>query len=143
MTRYNIEDLKELALRGEEGLYTSTDNENCLVLVTFFRNYVKLETYQNNGWVREDIYTYQDSYWIHEEIYEGKWKEMNILDKDSLVKLNKGELINHILKQVKYIDSNRGYSSDVKKSELITYSQELLIEIALTNNTYIKDFQEA
>lgn len=65
---------------------------------------------------------------------------MKILNRDSLNQLNKKEIIEHIIEQISFIDNGRGYSSGVNKKILHDYPIEVLVEIALTNNMYIEEF---
>lgn len=62
------------------------------------------------------------------------------MDKDKLIMLNKRDLVNHILDQISIIDKKRGYSSGVTINQLTGYTKDVLVNIALTNNEYLKEY---
>lgn len=64
---------------------------------------------------------------------------MEILEKEELEKLNKDQLLDHIMRQVEDIDRKRGYSANVSKFQLLNYPKDVLVNIAITNNNYITD----
>lgn len=65
---------------------------------------------------------------------------MKLLNEKDLLQFDKPKLLEYIIKQIEFIDKNRGYSSGVSKFKLINYPKEVLIKIALTNNEYVKEF---
>ena len=62
------------------------------------------------------------------------------MDKDKLIMLNKRDLVNHILDQTSIIDKKRGYSSGVTINQLTGYTKDVLVNIVLTNNEYLKEY---
>ena len=62
------------------------------------------------------------------------------MDRDKLIMLNKRDLVNHILDQISIIDKKRGYSSGVTINQLTGYTKDVLVNIALTNNEYLKEY---
>lgn len=62
------------------------------------------------------------------------------MDRDKLIMLNKRDLVNHILDQISIIDKKRGYSSGVTTNQLTNYTKDVLVNIALTNNEYLKEY---
>lgn len=62
------------------------------------------------------------------------------MNRDKLTTLNKRDLVNHILDQISIIDKKRGYSSGVTTNQLTSYTKDVLVNIALTNNEYLKEY---
>lgn len=62
------------------------------------------------------------------------------MDRDKLIMLNKRDLVNRILDQISIIDKKRGYSSGVTINQLTSYTKDVLVNIALTNNEYLKEY---
>ena len=64
----DIEDLKNNFINGnlENGIYTSGVNK----IVKVGSNGFSINTLQNNGWTRINIYEYIDQQWIESETYE-------------------------------------------------------------------------
>ena len=62
------------------------------------------------------------------------------MDRDKLIMLNKRDFVNHILDQISIIDKKRGYSSGVTINQLTNYTKDVLVNIALTNNEYLKEY---
>lgn len=62
-----------------------------------------------------------------------------VLNEEELTKLSKHKLLDHIMRQIEFIDNKRGYDSGVSKYNLINYSIDVLIKISLTNNSYINE----
>ena len=62
------------------------------------------------------------------------------MDRDKLTILNKKDLVNHILDQISIIDKKRGYSSGVTTNQLTNYTKDVLVNIVLTNNEYLKEY---
>lgn len=73
-TKYSIEDLKEMFLKGklEQGIFTSFDEDGCNVVVNIGKDGFSISTNQKNGWIRINSFTYdkEDGSWIMEETYE-------------------------------------------------------------------------
>lgn len=74
---YNIEDLKEMFLKGElkSNMYSSVNEDGEVVTVMVQEGVgFDIRTNQINGWVRVDSYDYDDGIWIQGESYAGRWK---------------------------------------------------------------------
>lgn len=76
--KYNIDDLKEMFIRGllEPNFYTSVNEDGCNVLIRVGKDGFQIDTNQENGWIRSDEYLYDkcDDLWTVSESYNGKWK---------------------------------------------------------------------
>ena len=74
LMKYTLDDLKQKTLNGESGLYTSINEEGQDVIVEMNNYCLEIDTFQDNGWIRKNVYEWDGSFWIRSEIYEGKWK---------------------------------------------------------------------
>ncbi len=74
LMKYTLDDLKQRTLNGESGLYTSINEEGQDVIVEMNNYCLEIDTFQDNGWIRKNVYEWDGSFWIRSEIYEGKWK---------------------------------------------------------------------
>lgn len=76
--KYNIEDLKEMFIRGllEPNFYSSVNEDGCSVLIKVGSNGFQIDTNQENGWICsvEYLYDKDNDEWTTSESYEGKWK---------------------------------------------------------------------
>lgn len=70
----NIEQLKSEIENNnyDENIYTSSNENNENLIIERKRDYLKISTFQNNGWVRINIYHYdrETNSWLEEEVYE-------------------------------------------------------------------------
>lgn len=77
--KYNIDDLKEMFIRGmlEPNFYTSVNEDGCSVLIRVGKEGFQIDTNQLNGWVRVNEYLYnkEDKSWTVSESYDGRWKD--------------------------------------------------------------------
>lgn len=45
-----------------------------MVTVILNPNGFHISTYQENGWIRQNIYEYIDNEWVNSETFKGRWK---------------------------------------------------------------------
>ena len=74
--KYDIDDLKAMAQNPSQklGLYASVNEQNEDIIVKIDKDYLELQTLQDNGWVRVNYYEYIDENWVQSETYEGRWR---------------------------------------------------------------------